>query len=454
MPVPNNIPIPGLATDNVDFSDFAGGNPYSPYGATSDNTQYAEIQGQGLDEFARNIKPTSTIRSQDNDINAVQNQSYGGVGPTLAYPLENSNPAYQARVTFTMKTFAPKVDGKNQKKFSSMAKDNLKFVAKSDDVVRTERTDDIDLGFEDVGDDEDYTNVDKVINADAAGSNATLSGKIINLGKITSGKIMDKISETRFAEVTSNVVLGGLKEQLVPGEPVVDMYFPLTMQFNDNAQYDNAELGAIGASAEALVRSGAGALASVVGAANQGVESIFDLMAGNKQLTEAALRVGAARAIDLGSFLNSGVANALRLTNRAIVNPNVRALFKGVALREFTFQFKMIPESQQEAAIAQQIVKHFRRNMYPSTFPVNINDAVSADLGYQFPNLFQINFKYKGGENLRIPRMQLCYLRNVSTTVNPTGGTFRRDGQPNEIDLTLSFVEYRTLNKKDIKDGF
>ena len=352
-----------------------------------------------------------------------------------------------------MKTFAPKVDGKNQKNFSSMAKDNLKFVAKSDDVVRTETTDDIDIGFEDVGDDEDYDNIDDVINADAAGSNATLTGKLGSfIGK--ADKFVDKLTASEFAQISSNVVLGGLKEQLVPGEPVIDMYFPLTMQFNDNAQYDNAELGAIGASAEALVRSGAGALASVVGAANQGVESIFDLMKGNKQLTEAALRVGAARAIDLGSFLNSGVANALRLTNRAIVNPNVRALFKGVSLREFTFQFKMIPESQQEAAIAQQIVKHFRRNMYPSTFPVNINDAVSADLGYQFPNLFQINFKYKGGENLRIPRMQLCYLRNVSTTVNPTGGTFRRDGQPNEIDLTLSFVEYRTLNKKDIKDGF
>ena len=38
MPVPNNIPIPGLATDNVDFSDFAGGNPYSQYGPSSKNT--------------------------------------------------------------------------------------------------------------------------------------------------------------------------------------------------------------------------------------------------------------------------------------------------------------------------------------------------------------------------------------------------------------------------------
>ena len=451
MPVPNNIPLPGTI-GNVDDTK----SPYSPFGPPSSNTQFITGgEGTFTDELARNIKPVSTISSQDNDVDVVQNQNYGGVGPTLAYPLENSNPAYQARVTFTMKTFAPKVDGKNQKNFSSMAKDNLKFVAKSDDVVRTE-TMESGIGFDpflDQSDDEDYSNIDDVINADAAGSNATLTGKLGSfIGK--ADKFVDKLTASEFAQISSNVVLGGLKEQLVPGEPVIDMYFPLTMQFNDNAQYDNAELGAIGASAEALVRSGALALASVVGAANQGVESIFDLMKGNKQLTEAALRVGAARAIDLGSFLNSGVANALRLTNRAIVNPNVRALFKGVSLREFTFQFKMIPESQQEAAIAQQIVKHFRRNMYPSTFPVNINDAVSADLGYQFPNLFQINFKYKGGENLRIPRMQLCYLRNVSTTVNPTGGTFRRDGQPNEIDLTLSFVEYRTLNKKDIKDGF
>ena len=169
MPVPNNIPIPGLATDNVDFSDFAGGNPYSQYGPSSKNTQFVTgAEGSFTDEFARNIKPTSIIRSQDNDVNVIQNESYGGVGPTLAYPLENSNPAYQARVTFTMKTFAPKVDGKNQKKFASMAKDNLKFVAKSDDVVRTETTDDIDIGFEDVGDDEVYNNIDDVINADAA----------------------------------------------------------------------------------------------------------------------------------------------------------------------------------------------------------------------------------------------------------------------------------------------
>ena len=50
-----------------------------------------------------------------------------------------------------------------------------------------------------------------------------------------------------------------------------------------------------------------------------------------------------------------------------------------------------------------------------------------------------------------IPKIHFCYLRTVSTTVNPTGGAMRRDGAPNEIDLTLSFVEYKTLKKDDIR---
>ena len=76
-----------------------------------------------------------------------------------------------------------------------------------------------------------------------------------------------------------------------------------------------------------------------------------------------------------------------------VVNPNVRALFRGVALREFTFQFKMIAESASEAEVIRQIVKHFRKEMYPDAFSANLADGVSADLGFKFPNVFKITFK-------------------------------------------------------------
>jgi hypothetical protein len=44
----------------------------------------------------------------------------------------------------------------------------------------------------------------------------------------------------------------------------------------------------------------------------------------------------------------------------------------------------------------------------------------------------------------------MCYLRNISTTYNPTSASFHSDGNPTEIDLTLSFVENTTLVRQDI----
>ena len=90
--------------------------------------------------------------------------------------------------------------------------------------------------------------------------------------------------------------------------------------------------------------------------------------------------------------------------------------------------------------------------MYPGTY--DIEALGGASIGFKFPHLFQIDFTYRGMRNRNIPKIHLCYLRNVSTTINPTGGAMRRDGAPNEVDLTLSFVEHKTLDKKDIDGGY
>ena len=127
----------------------------------------------------------------------------------------------------------------------------------------------------------------------------------------------------------------------------------------------------------------------------------------------------------------------------------MRALFRGVGLREFTFQFKMIARSQRESEEVRQIVQHFREQMYPGIYEIG-----TADIGFKFPNMFRIDFTYKGNNNRNIPKIHMCYLRTVSTTVNPTGGAMRRDGAPNEIDLTLSFVEHKTLNQRDVRNGY
>ena len=449
-------------------------SPFGPHNKT--------IQ-KGLDDLGNNIRNVdfSDIKSALQDV-AGDAQSFLdglfnslGRGGDLKYPLETSNPAYQARVTFRMVAMKPVTDGESLKRFAKIGTDNLKTsavgLAKSEDT-----TEDADTGLavgsrgggeylDNRGRSRGLGNASAGL--DEAGGNIPATGPQATRGSKLSGQIKSGLAGIRDAGITkllgdkktagkivrdiNAAVSGGLKPVEL-NEPVVDMYFPLTMQFNDNAQYDNAALNALGGAAEGLLQQGAGALEATLGAALEGGKSIFDVIKGNKDIREAGLRVGAARLIDKVSVFNSGLANALTLQNRTIINPNIRALFRGVGLREFTFQFKMIAKSQAEARVIKDIVKHFRKQLYPDTY--DITSLGGASIGYKFPNMFDIEFTYRGVRNRNIPKIHLCYLRNVSTTINPTGGAFRRDGQPNEVDLTLSFVEHKTLRKKDIVQGF
>ena len=90
--------------------------------------------------------------------------------------------------------------------------------------------------------------------------------------------------------------------------------------------------------------------------------------------------------------------------------------------------------------------------MYPDIVP-----AAGIDLGYVFPNMFQIkllaedhtenNSKFK---TVGTP-IKHCYLQSMQTNYNPTAPIFNEDGSPVEVDLALNFTEYRALDRRDIK---
>ena len=426
-----------------------------------------KIPQQQIDEVGNQIRNVDfsdlqdTMRNMGNRLQGILGDFFGaGRGADLKYPLETENPAYQARVKFTVFTFKPK-DGESMKRFAKITNDNLKTAALTED----EKT----FGNTGTGNEistANYRGAQGLTFADDAQGSAATKSKVPATGGEATSKTLseyfgdvgsfaktqvDKNSAIKLAGEKAKMFSGGLKKVKL-NAPVVDMYFPLTIQFNDIAQYDNAPLNALGAGAEGLINQGAGALESTIGAFVKGGKSIFDVLRGNQDLTEAGLRVGAARLIDKVGLIDTGLANALTLQNRTIINPNMRAMFRGVGLREFTFQFKMIAKSQYENNVIKEIVKHFRKQMYPGTY--DIEALGGASIGFKFPHLFQIDFTYKGMRNRNIPKIHLCYLRNVSTTINPTGGAMRRDGAPNEVDLTLSFVEHKTLDKKDIDGGY
>ena len=119
-------------------------------------------------------------------------------------------------------------------------------------------------------------------------------------------------------------------------------------------------------------------------------------------------------------------------------------------MRAFSFAFKLIPTSSAEAVRIKDIIENFRFQLYPR----EIDLSPGVPIGYEFPNIYRIEFAFQGG-TLQIPKIQYCYLKDVQAAYNSTsGGVFFDDGHPTEVDLNLTFLEYRALSKRDIEAGF
>ena len=227
--------------------------------------------------------------------------------------------------------------------------------------------------------------------------------------------------------------------------PAIALFLPAQLVYNDNVAYNDTALGAGGMTALAGINAGQTMVGSLAKGVSEGLESIFNLLKGS--LSNQAAQVAAARAVQNmpGDKLQSAASIGLQTG----LNPGTRILFDKPNLRQFSFQFKLIPTSQAEAQAIEKIIKEFRYQMYPEEI-----DIRNIPIGYKFPNTYRISFKFAGG-SIKVPKIQFCYLRDVGVTYNgQTNGTFFYDGHPTEVDLTLSFTEYRALSKRDIEAGF
>lgn len=223
-------------------------------------------------------------------------------------------------------------------------------------------------------------------------------------------------------------------------EDKVEMFLPIAYQVNDQLSYD----------ATSSMGLGGGALLSAAENTSQVGASIRKFIASGGSTSDALSAVSNASSADLARSVLSRLGPAVGLNRQVSAallqqtpNPNNRAIFTGVANREFSFQFKLVPTSAAEAKSIRDIILFFRTHAYPEGI-----SAGKVPIAYNFPNLFKIKIKYNGKDVGT--RLKMCYLRNISTTYNPTASVYYADGEPVETDLTLSFVEYIPLVRQDI----
>jgi hypothetical protein len=220
------------------------------------------------------------------------------------------------------------------------------------------------------------------------------------------------------------------------GGEQIELYMPTSLQFGDKVEYENVGIGALGAATSDTVgRTGD----------TTKLQSYADAMGGDNATD--VMKLGVSQLVSTFSDKAGAVA---RDATRVAPNPNTRAIFKQVSLRQFQMTFKLIPNSEQEAREIGSIIREFRTNMYP--------EEIEGNFGYRFPTRYKIEAMYNGFVLQNI-LTEPCYLESVMTNYNPSSHAFMKSGSGSqgffsEIDLSLTFIEGKTLNRKSIQAGF
>ena len=260
-------------------------------------------------------------------------------------------------------------------------------------------------------------------------------------------KTAKSVVENSFSIFNNSGITGATERR---GDQSVALYMPTPITIQDGVSIETASLGILGEGASRAMDAGSGIAGAAASAISEGMGSLIDTLKGN--LTGSAAALGASR---LAAGLPGAGTDAVRGSLRVTPNPNTRMIFRAVNIREFSFDFKMVPTSKREQYEIRNIITFFRSNLYPETIKLEGTGGASIDAGYKFPNLFEIKLMYDGKDlakdnpNLSFKHM---YLKSFTASYNSTGG-FYKDGEFNEVSIQVSFAEEFTLNKSDALVG-
>lgn len=151
--------------------------------------------------------------------------------------------------------------------------------------------------------------------------------------------------------------------------------------------------------------------------------------------------------------------NLLSRLTGAVTNPNLTLLFNSPDLRNFSFNFKLSPRTQDEGTEVRKIIRTFKELMAVQRTAGNLflEAPCVFDIEY-IRGIDLINDKDKNPYDIHpsLNRIKTCALRNFSVNYTPSGSYMTytdKEGTMTSYDLTMSFTELDPIYYDDYSDG-
>jgi hypothetical protein len=157
-----------------------------------------------------------------------------------------------------------------------------------------------------------------------------------------------------------------------------------------------------------------------------------------------------------------------------VLNPYVEQIFKGIAMREFSFSWKLVPRNASEQNRIHNIIKTLRYYSLPNysgTGPVQdaLNSPIQViskleDRWLTVPNIFDLTWKQAGTETAiqSLPKIKPCVLKNIQVNYTPdnvwathinTAGNALSGPAPVAYEVTMSFAETEIVTADNVLQG-
>lgn len=263
-----------------------------------------------------------------------------------------------------------------------------------------------------------------------------------------------------------------LAERVTSSTPAIGrvcmLYLPPDAVKTSYAQsYADADLGQAGGAINRAKNVEKLAMAVQGGTAENILSAVSSVGGGNlPSLIKAT--VGAAVTETAGA-VSAGATAAL--TNRigAVINNHKALIYQGPGgFRTFTYNFTMIPESEQEADEIKEIVEFFKISMHPDTgnfgytgggpneqFGFQGSQTTNSSMLFSYPDEFQISMHSNGSVNEKLFKIDKCFLESFSVDYSTQGSTaFFDSGDPVTTTISMQFKETTIMTRRKIREGY
>jgi hypothetical protein len=282
--------------------------------------------------------------------------------------------------------------------------------------------------------------IDKTAGVAAGTIVTTIEGadKIADVGPSQAAKDLAEKVFNKVKEWASSI--GTLVNRKYMGS--IALYMPTDIQINDQMVY-NDDSRKMGAFAETLFNEKtASDIFNPVTLTSPTSLALAGYL-GGKFLPGSSTSMMSALA---GAGLASVVQTELQRGSGKIANPNEILLYNSTALRTFTFNWTILPDSVGESKHATGLIKMFRKSAHAK----KDNKMIVT-----VPDHVIVSFHGAGSKDMEMIQLPPCVIESVNVTYNPNASSFfRENNAPVEIGLSVGLKEMAPLYSHDVEAGY